>query len=415
MNKTNKNIVWNTIGLTLNAFISLFFLIIVRRINGMEIAGIFTYAFSLAMLFYVISNYYNRSYQVANYNNNKSFNQFLSTRIISSLVGFIILCLFLIINRFNFIKNIVIVLLVLFKTIESISDCFFGFFQTSDDLFKSGISYTLKCLIGIIFFIIVDLIFKNIIISLITINVVDLLILYLYDYRQYKKYNTSKIKLDCSNLKLIIIESFSIFIFSFISIYLGNVQKYILTYYETNEIQTIFGILVMPGTMISLIGSYLIMPFITSFKNYYDKKNIKSFNKLTIKLNLILVILGIMCVIIGYFLGIPVLNFIYNVELSKYLMMFIIILVGAILNAICMILSNILIVIEKNTIQLIPYVISSIVGTILSILLISNNGLNGASMAYVLTTLILLIIFIVIYIISIKNINKTLGGSDEKK
>ena len=45
-----KNAIWNTIGITINSFNSLFFLIIINRINGVDIAGIFSFAFSVACL-----------------------------------------------------------------------------------------------------------------------------------------------------------------------------------------------------------------------------------------------------------------------------------------------------------------------------------------------------------------------------
>ena len=59
MNKKDvKNTYWNIIGSSLNAISSLVFLIIVTRINGVEEAGIFTYGYATACLFYTIAVYY---------------------------------------------------------------------------------------------------------------------------------------------------------------------------------------------------------------------------------------------------------------------------------------------------------------------------------------------------------------------
>ena len=62
MNNTKKNFVWNMIGATVNSFTSLIFMIVVTRINGTKEAGIFTFAFSLACLLQVISNYSGRTF-----------------------------------------------------------------------------------------------------------------------------------------------------------------------------------------------------------------------------------------------------------------------------------------------------------------------------------------------------------------
>ena len=81
-----KNVIWNILGITANAFISLFLLIIVRRINGITLSGIFSYAFSLACLFYVVAVYYNRVYQVADVENSFSINEYLTSRFLTSFI-----------------------------------------------------------------------------------------------------------------------------------------------------------------------------------------------------------------------------------------------------------------------------------------------------------------------------------------
>ena len=49
MSNIKKNFIWNMIGSVVNSFTSLIFLIIVTRINGVEQAGIFTFAFSISL------------------------------------------------------------------------------------------------------------------------------------------------------------------------------------------------------------------------------------------------------------------------------------------------------------------------------------------------------------------------------
>ena len=64
-NQSKKNFVWNMIGLTLNSFISLFYLIIITRINGIENTGIFSFLFTLSLILYTICLYGGRVYQVS--------------------------------------------------------------------------------------------------------------------------------------------------------------------------------------------------------------------------------------------------------------------------------------------------------------------------------------------------------------
>lgn len=64
-NNLKKNFGWNTIGVSLNALTSLFYMIIVTRINGTSEAGVYTYAFSIALLIQTIGTYSGRIFQVS--------------------------------------------------------------------------------------------------------------------------------------------------------------------------------------------------------------------------------------------------------------------------------------------------------------------------------------------------------------
>ena len=75
-----KNFIWNTIGSTLNATTSLFFLIIVTRLNGVDEAGLFTFAFSTSCLLQVIGTYFGRAYQVTERDKELTNNDFLFSR-----------------------------------------------------------------------------------------------------------------------------------------------------------------------------------------------------------------------------------------------------------------------------------------------------------------------------------------------
>ena len=52
-----KNFIWNALGLTFNSLNSMFFFVTAELINGVNDAGVFTYAFSLCCLFFVFSIY----------------------------------------------------------------------------------------------------------------------------------------------------------------------------------------------------------------------------------------------------------------------------------------------------------------------------------------------------------------------
>lgn len=401
-NKQKRNFIWNALGLTFNSFNSLFFLIIVELINGLDIAGIFTYAFSLCCLFYALSIYYNRTFQVSDKHNRFSFSDYLTARIILSVVSLILIVVFSLISQFDGYKILVIFLIMLFRVVESISDCFYGFIQKKGDLYKTGISLTLKAVIGLAGFLVLDLITGNLLFSIVSLIVINLIFFWCYDFKNYRKLTNEKINFELKNVCKIIKKCFPVFVFSALSIYLANCQKYVMTYYEPNDMQTIFGILIMPATVLSLLGSYLINPFINNLTDLFQEKKIADFVRKTTKILAGLILMGLLVLIFLAVVGIPIINFIYQLHLDEYWFEFILILVASIFYAVAMVVSSFLTILKENSRQSIIYFIVSIIATIMSIVLIISNGVRGAVFAFLLTGVLLSMCYIALFIVKIK-------------
>ena len=194
VNKNNaKDFTWNAVGLTLNACNSLFFLIVVRFINGLDVAGIFTYAFALCIFLYTFVIFYNRSFQVSDNKNKFSFNDYLTCRIITSIVGFIFIIIFAIANSFSFLETSTVLLLSIFRIIEAISDCFYGAIQKKNKLYQTGISLSLKATFGLLAFFVIDFATKNLSLAIIALIIVNLLVFAIYDFNNFRKLYSNKI------------------------------------------------------------------------------------------------------------------------------------------------------------------------------------------------------------------------------
>ena len=396
MGKEKKNFLWNVIGLSFSAFVSLFLLIIVKRINGIDTAGIFTYAFSLCCLFYIASNFYSRTFQVSEYKREYSFNDYFIARVIFNIVSFIVVILFSFISGFNKYKLLVIGLIMVYKCIESICDSIFGQIQIEGNLYKTGISYTLKSLLGVLVFLLIDIYTKDLLLSIVGLFVVSLIVLFTYDIPSLEckfpklKFNKEKF------IKLMVI-TFPVFLYTFLQNYLSNSQKMVMTYFINNEMQTIFGILIMPATMLLLVGNYIIMPFINDLTDKFKNKKYKEFDKVVNKICIAVFGIGLVCILAAYLLGIPVLNFIYNIDLSEYRLMLVVILLGAIFNSIIMVLSNILTILTINKKQTIIYIIMSIIATLITIFMAYNYKIIGLCYSYLIVFVLLFIIYFIVY------------------
>ena len=222
--------------------------------------------------------------------------------------------------------------------------------------------------------------------------------------------HVSKFKLhfNISSLRDIFKNGFFVFIINFLSSYIVNAPKYALDGRASNELQAIFGIILMPATLISLGVQYFIQPFLEQLTSSFKNNDKKAFNKVVIKLLFITSGLGVICLIGAYILGIPVLSLVYGLELSAYLFELEIIIFGSILFALSLILSSAFITVRYNFIQFIVFVITSVFGFFISIILITRFSIDGAAYAYSCIMLLEFFLYGLIYLMLQKNLFKNL-------
>lgn len=393
-----KNFIWNMIGMTLNSFNSLFFMIIVTRLNNLKISGIFTLAFSVACLMFYFGTYSGRVFQVTDVNKEITDSDYVVHRIITCSIMMIVSFIYCVAMHYNQYKFAVVMLLCMLKAMEAFADVFYGILHKNDFLYKAGFSLTIKSIISIIVFLVIDLFTRNIIVTLLTVILVWVLILIFYDIPSANKVSKISLKLNNSHLTMLFKTGFFIFLINFFSVYIVNAPKYALDGRVADSLQAIFGIILMPATLVSLAIQYFIQPYLQNLTALYNDSNKKGFNQLIFKLLLLTIGLGIVCVIGAYLLGIPVLSIVYGVDLTLYKKDLIIIIIGAIFYSMSIVFSAGLTTVRYTFVQFITYLITSVMGLMLAGQLIQSFGVHGATYLYFILMLSQFILYVLFYI-----------------
>lgn len=379
-----KNFIWNILGTGFNAFNSLFFMIAVTRINGVDNAGIFTIAFSTACIIYIVGIYAGRIYQVTEPDKSITDKEYIINRIITTVSMLILVILFSVIREYDIFKSTVFLLLTAYKALEAFSDVIYGILQKNEKLDIAGKSLFFKSLISVIAFVAIDLITKNMIVSIISIILVSLLILIFYDLKNGIKYVDLKLPVKKENIIKIFKAGFFTFAISFLGMYVLNAPKYAIDSYLENNYQTIFGIIVMPATVIGLVAQFLIHPYLNQIVALYEEKNLKGLNKLALKLIIYILGVGVISSILAYFLGTQVLGLIYGLDLSAYRLGLLIIIIASTLYTIGVIYSSILTTVRETFSQFIIYIVMSIFAYIVANACTRVGQINGAVISYFL-------------------------------
>lgn len=400
-NLTLKNFIWNIIGPTFNAFSSLIFLIIVTRLNGIDDAGVFTYCYATACLFYSIAVYIGRPYQVTD-SSNLTDSDFIYNRLFTILVTLIIITGFGFIKQYDINKIVVLILLSIFRSIDALSESFYAIMQKNNHLYKVGFSYFIKSLIAYLTFFLVDYFTNNIILSIIVLILIYLVATYLYDYINIKKYGFKFKKYNSSNNRILLKNGFYVCLFSFVSLYILNSSRYAIDNIMTNTYQTIYGIIFMPAMVMSLLSQFIIHPFLLKIKESIALSKAKDLFKIVVKLIISFFLLGIIIVIICNYIGIPILELLYNIDLKIYHREFILIMISALFYGATIIISYVLVAMRKLKMQVLALISVAVLAIFTSNYFVNNYSLIGASFNTIITQSISFILLFLLFFIYTK-------------
>ena len=409
-----KNFIWNSLGTGINSFNSLFFLIIVTRVNDIQTAGIFSIGYATATILYTLAMYSGRLCQVTDIEGKIKDKDYIAQRALTCIIMLIGAVIFLAIQQYTGFKTMVFALLAIFKGLEAFSDILYGVMQKNDVLYKSGQSLTIKGFVGIALFLIVDIITKDIRWACFAVILVNLLVLIVYDYLMItRKLIDHSSKVSKSNIVKILKSEFFVFVNSFAGIYILNAPKYAIDSYLTDDIQAIYGYIMMPATVMTLFTQFIVMPFLGKLKDMYERKELKAIDSVTLKIKLIVIAFGGFAVLAAFLIGPEFLGLIYGLDLTMYRMNLCVIIGSYIFYAISYINLVTLTTIRHTFVQFVIYVASMVIAFIGSNVLVGllNLGINGATFSCTTTLAIQFIFYTVATRIIMYKENKKLANS----
>jgi len=391
-----RNFIWNFIGTTCWNFTSLFFLMLATRLNGVDDAGIFSFAFSTACVFYVIGVYSGRTFQITDTTKEISDSDYFHARFWSCSAMLVFALFFCFLRGYDAYKFTIIILLTLYKSLEAISESTYAVIQKQDHLDQVGKSFFLKALLSLAFFFVIDALTHNLVFTCIMLVLAAATVILFYDIPRLRGAHFHLKKPNLAKVWYLTRKGFFVFGFSFLGIYLINAPKYAIDSVSTNEIQTIYGIIAMPATVLALFGQYVIQPFLITLKTNL-RQNFPRFIRLTACLTLSVFIFGLICLLAAWLLGIPVLEFLYDVPLADYLVPLLIIIAGGTFYAMSVVISTSLTTMRDTASQLVVFFIVALFAFSTARSFVVTQGIIGACLVYFLSMLTLFVLYTLLF------------------
>lgn len=404
MQAQKKDYIWNSIGSFLQSAISPILLIVITRLNGVGDSGLFSFAMSLSVVFWAISLWGGRTYQVSDVKKEFSSGDYIVVRFISSLIVAVFSISFCILSGYDLIKTELIMVLVSFKILESIADSMYGVLQIHNKLYIVGISLTMKSVFGFIIFAIVDILTKNIVYGALSIFIVNIAVVIFYDIPWMKHVESVGLtKKNIMQAGKIMKKTAEVFVVVFLTMFSLNIPRYFLDKYHYDQIGY-FGIMAMPITLLTLFISFVLQPNVVNLSELLKKKKIKEFTKIVSKIDFITFTLGILFIVSSYLIGVWVLNTVFGIDINNFRIDLTIMVIGAVANAFVSIYVNLLIILRRFKGQFYTLLVTNILAVILSIYLIDRLAMLGSVLVFMIISFLQAIILLFIYKRSLKNV-----------
>ena len=404
MQAQKKDYIWNSIGSFLQSAISPILLIVITRLNGVGDSGLFSFAMSLSVVFWAISLWGGRTYQVSDVKKEFSSGDYIVVRFISSLIVAVFSISFCILNGYDLIKTELIMVLVSFKILESIADSMYGVLQIHNRLYIVGISLTMKSVFGFMLFTLVDILTKNIIYGALSIFIVNIAVVIFYDIPWMKHVESVGLtKKNIMQAGKIMKKTAEVFVVVFLTMFSLNIPRYFLDKYHYDQIGY-FGIMAMPITLLTLFISFVLQPNVVNLSELLKKKKIKEFTNIVSKIDFITFTLGILFVVSSYLIGVWALNTVFGIDINNFRIDLTIMVIGAVANAFVSIYVNLLIILRRFKGQFYTLLVTNILAVILSIYLIDRLAMLGSVLVFMIISFLQAAILLFIYKRSLKNV-----------
>ena len=410
---TKSNYIWNAIGSCSSAASTIIFLLITNRILGGFYGGIMTIALALGQQMYTVANFETSIYYVTDGKNKITVETHFAAKLLLALSA-VIIAVIVASVRYDCYKLTCVILVCLYKIVDGISAFFYSVLQKHNRLDIAGKSLSYRVISVLVSMLISQYICNAIglakntafILSLVIMLICSIIFILTYELHFVRKFTKIEFCWEFNSLRKLIADCIPMFLGTFILTYICNQPKYVIDGMFGEEVQNSFGIVFIPAAVICLLGFFIYRPLLIPLTNDYKNESYSSFIKTVVKLVVIIFGLTGICIAGAYLLGIPVLGFVYNIDLADYKSALCIGILGGGMYAVAVLLYNIISIMRKQRIMLLAYLISFAVSLVITKPMTRLYGVNGAVWAYVAANAVLAVLLGLIVIIFIPKKNR---------
>jgi len=207
--------------------------------------------------------------------------------------------------------------------------------------------------------------------------------------------DTLRPSIGWERFRLLLVEGAPLFLSLFLNMYISNAPKYAIDAHLTEEIQAYYNVLFMPAFVIQLVAYFIFNPILTTYAKLWlseKREDLQKLARLIRRQCLILLGLTALAVAVALTIGIPVLSFIFDMDLQGHRIDLAILMIGGGAMAYGVFFNYVITIIREQVFLLISYGIAALAALFLSGPFVTHAGITGASMLYAVLMCVLAVL-----------------------
>lgn len=385
------SVMWNSIGSIFYLGCQWLLTVLVVRIAGVDTAGTLSLAMSVCNIWYCISVYGMRNFQVSDTQDKYANGTYLFSRYLTSMAALAGCLIYIFVIGYDWEQRICILLYFLFKFSEALYDVYAGIFQKEWRLDYAGKSMLIRGVLSITVF--TGLLYvTNLVTAIAGMAVVCLTEVLTFDVFHARRITSIRLNRSISKVKELLVECFPLLVYTLLSSIIGTIPRLFMERILGNYELGIYGSVATPTLIIQMAATYVFNPFVTLFAERYHQKDKQKFMRAFLNCTLAVAVISVAGIIGGKLLGKWGLNLLYGEEIAAHVELLIPLIICTILTAFSWLLCGILTAIREFKGLVVGNLLAVIVSTLLSMPCEKQYGMQGASIALALAVVVEIIV-----------------------
>jgi O-antigen/teichoic acid export membrane protein len=385
---------WSLVGWIGYAGCQWFMLSIMAKLGNPALVGRFAFALALSAPLFMLTNLQLRGVQSTDARNEFTFSDYVTLRVIGSAIAVTSILALSIFLRLTWAAAAVVLLVAIFKALESLGDVSAGLMQKFEMLDSAAIALLLRGGISIGLFGVAFALWRSLPIALLIWVCAAGVVISSYDFSVARKLAVSeggiRWRLDWPTLQTLTITSLPLGFVSAIASLNTNIPRYTIERTLSVSDLGIFASVAYPVTAATITANSLGQSALARLSRLSVEGRLKEFKVLVLKLVAVGASLGAVAVILVLTCGRWLLSNIYTPEYAKHERLFALLALIAGLNAIACFLSYGLTAARQFRVQL-PITMACTLSTfIFSVILVPHFKLMGAGFALLISVLLMI-------------------------